>query len=90
VETEFLIQSLSLSLTLLVKIQDIPGLTGTSVVRFNSNSLSFFILLIFNIKNFTVLPIDELVVLELENLEPSRVGRPDLHIFGSTCTLDIP
>jgi hypothetical protein len=31
-----------------------------------------------------------LVVLVLEHLEPSRVGAPDLHVVGSTSTLDIP
>jgi hypothetical protein len=28
--------------------------------------------------------------LELEDLEPSRVGAPDLHVVGSTGALDVP
>jgi hypothetical protein len=28
--------------------------------------------------------------LVLEQLEPSRVGAPDLHVSGSTCALDVP
>jgi hypothetical protein len=31
-----------------------------------------------------------LVVLILEDLEPSRVGAPDLHVVGSSSALDIP
>jgi hypothetical protein len=41
------------------------------VVFENSNSCAFFILGCFDLKNFTSLPIDELVVLELEDLPPS-------------------
>jgi hypothetical protein len=33
--------------------------------------LSFLVFTSFNIKDFTALPVDELVILILENLEPS-------------------
>jgi hypothetical protein len=41
------------------------------VVVENSNSCTFFILGCLYLKNLTCLPIDELVVLELEDLPPS-------------------
>jgi hypothetical protein len=70
VETEFFIQSLSLNLSGLVKIKYIPSLSSTSVVIFNSNSLTFFILFISNTKNFAVRPVDELASFVFEYLEP--------------------
>jgi hypothetical protein len=54
------------------------------------NWVSFNVFASSNIKDLVVGPVDELVVLILEDLEPSRVGAPDLHVIGSTCTLDIP
>jgi len=52
--------------------------------------LSFLIFATSNIKNFIVRPIDELFIFVLENLEPSGVGAPDLHVVGSSSTLDVP
>jgi hypothetical protein len=43
-----------------------------------------------NIECFTVLPIDEMLAFILEDLEPSRVGAPDLHVVGSSSVLDVP
>jgi len=52
--------------------------------------LSFLIFATSNIKNFIVRPIDELFIFVLENLEPSGVGAPDLHVVGFSSTLDVP
>jgi hypothetical protein len=43
-----------------------------------------------NIKYLLVGPVDELLVLILEKLEPSRVGAPDLHFTGSSGVLNVP
>jgi hypothetical protein len=89
-ETPFFVQALSLLFLSLVKIDNLPLLVLSSVVTPNSYGLSFLIFTSFNIKYFTVLPVDELAVLILEHLEPSGVSAPDLHVVGSTSTLDIP
>jgi hypothetical protein len=44
VESEFLVQSLSLHLCLLVKIENSPSLVLCAIAVLNSNSWSFFIL----------------------------------------------
>jgi hypothetical protein len=46
--------------------------------------LTFFVLASFDIKDSLILPVDELAILIFENLEPSRVGRPDLHVLSFT------
>jgi hypothetical protein len=43
-----------------------------------------------DIKNLLVLDIDEVVSSVPEDLEPSRVGAPDLHFVSSSCTLNVP
>ena len=53
------------------------------------NVLSFMISTSFNIKNLVVLNIDQVVTLEFEELEPSGVGVPHLHVLASTSVLDI-
>jgi hypothetical protein len=90
VESEFFIKSLGLNLVSLVKIKNVPLLVSTAVVVVHTNSLTFNIFRSSNIKDLVVSPIDELVLLILEKLEPSRVGTPDLHVIGSTRALDIP
>jgi hypothetical protein len=72
-----------------VKINDIPFLGFGSVVTMYLNWASFSIITTFNIKHFTVVPVDELVTLILEDLPPSRVSAPDLHVVGSTRRFDI-
>jgi hypothetical protein len=89
-ESEVLIESLGLDWSSFVKIDNSPFLMLSIIVTPDSNGLTFFILGTSNIKYFTILPIDELVVLILEYLEPARVGGPDLHVVSSTCRLDIP
>jgi hypothetical protein len=89
-ETKVLVESLGLWSLGFIEIDNIPLLSGRSVVTPYSNSLSFLIFASSDIKGFAVLPIDELVILILENLEPSRVSAPDLHVISSSSTLDIP
>jgi hypothetical protein len=60
------------------------------IVTPDTNSLTFYIFTTYNIKYFIVSPIDELTLLVLEYLEPSRVSAPDLHVVGFTSVLDIP
>jgi hypothetical protein len=71
VEAEFFIESLGLKLSGLIKIEYLPLLVFSSVITPNSNCLSFNILSSFNIKNLVVIPVEELAILILEDLEPS-------------------
>jgi hypothetical protein len=89
-ESEVLVKSLGLDWTSFVKIDNSPSLMSSVVVTKYSNCLSFSILSTCDIKYFTTLPIDELAVLILEYLEPSRVSAPDLHVVGLTSRFDIP
>jgi len=88
-ETEVLVQSLCLWSLRLIDIDNIPLLTSGSLVAINLNWGTFTVIVTFDIKSFTGLPIDELVVLVLEYLPPVRVGAPDLHVVGSTIALDV-
>ena len=82
-ETEFLIKTLSLSLSLLVKIKYLPSLVGTIVSGVNLNLLSFIVFSLENIKAFVgVLDVAEVFTREDEDLPPSRVSAPDLHVLG--------
>jgi hypothetical protein len=89
-EAPFFAHSLSLFSFSLVNINNLPLLMFASVVAPNSYSLAFNVFSSSYIKYLIVIPVDELTVLILENLEPSRVSAPDLHVVGSTSTLDIP
>jgi hypothetical protein len=73
-----------------IKIYDSPSLVLSVIVSIDTDCLTFFILGTCDIKNFTILPIDELAVLVLEYLEPSGVSAPDLHVVGLTSRFDIP
>jgi hypothetical protein len=73
-ESEVLVKSLGLDWTSFVKIDNSPSLMSSVVVSKDTNCLSFSVLGTSDIKYFTALPIDELAVLILEHLEPSRVG----------------
>jgi hypothetical protein len=55
----------------------------------DTNFLTFYILTLYNIKGLSALPVDELAVLVLEYLPPSRVGAPDLHVVGSSRVLNV-
>jgi hypothetical protein len=70
-ETEVLVQSLGLWSLCFIKIDNIPLLSSGSIVGPNLNWGTFTVIATFDIKNFLVLPVDELVVLILEDLPPS-------------------
>jgi hypothetical protein len=91
VEVKFFIQSLSLNLVSFIKIDNLPFLCFAAIVAPNLNWVSFCIFSSSYIKYLVVLnKVDELIVLVFEDLEPSRVGAPDLHVLGSTSALNIP
>jgi hypothetical protein len=85
-EAKFFIESLSLKLFGFVKIEYSPFLMGSSIVAPYSYSISFLIFASFNIKDLVVLTeVYESSILNsivLEQLPPSRVGAPDLHVVG--------
>jgi hypothetical protein len=89
IETKFFIKSLGFSLSSLVKIKDLPFLSFGSVVTMYLDWVSFFIFSSSNIKDLVAGEVDELIVIVLEDLEPSRVGAPDLHVVGLTRRFDI-
>jgi hypothetical protein len=89
-ESEFLVNSLSLWTLCFVKINNSPSLVLSTVVTPHLNCRTFLIFASFNIEDLVGLPVDELILLILENLPPSRVSAPDLHVIGSTRALDIP
>jgi hypothetical protein len=63
---------------------DFPSLVGVIGSAINLNSLSFNIFAASNIKAFLVLNVAEVLIRVDEDLEPLRVGAPDLHVVGST------
>jgi hypothetical protein len=83
-ETEFLIESLGLNFVCLVNIKNLPLLICSIVVSVNTNLGSFFVFASNDFKDLIVAPVDKLVVLKLEDLPPSRVSAPDLHVIGFT------
>jgi hypothetical protein len=69
-ETEVVVDSLGSYSISFIKIYYTPLLSSSICVTVNYNCMSFFILFILNTKCFRGLPIDELVLLVLEYLEP--------------------
>jgi hypothetical protein len=94
VEAKLFVESFSSEWLGLINIDNLPFLVGSSTFSTisvsNSYSLTFFVFVSSNIKNLVVVWIDEVVTLKLEDLPPSRVGAPDLHVARSTRALDIP
>jgi hypothetical protein len=91
VESKLFIQSLGLSLCFLVKIENLPSLVGSIVSWVDLNFLSLVIFTLENIKaSIGFLDVAEMFSLVDEDLEPSRVGAPDLHLLGLSGTLDVP
>lgn len=90
VETEIFVKSFTFSLSSLVGVEDSPLLMVTSIVAPNTNGMTFFVLTSFDVKDLVVLPVDELFTLVLEDLPPSGVSTPDLHVVGSTRACDVP
>jgi hypothetical protein len=70
-ETKVLVKALRLWTLCFVKVNNIPLLTLASIVAPYLNCLSFFIFTASNIKDLVVVPVDELAVLILKDLEPS-------------------
>jgi hypothetical protein len=83
-------KSFSLVFLSFVKIHNLPFLVVTVVLVPDNNLSSFFVLSSVNIECFTILPVDEVFTFILEDLEPSWVGAPDLHVVGSSSVLDVP
>jgi hypothetical protein len=93
VETELLVEALSSDLVSLVEIDNLPSLLDivfASTSSIHNKCLTFFILTVFNFKDLAVCWIDEVFTIKFEDLEPSGVGGPDLHICCSSSALDIP
>jgi hypothetical protein len=76
----------------LIKIDNLPSLIDsvTLVSIVDNNSLTLFIFTTRYIKDLVVRWIVEVFILVIENLEPSRISAPDLHVLGSSSALDIP
>jgi len=85
VESKFFVESLGLSLCLLVKIENLPSLVGSVGSSIELNSLTLNILRLEYINALVgLLDVAEVLSLIHEDLEPSRVGAPDLHVLGSS------
>jgi len=69
--TEFCVQTLGLIRLGFIKIHNIPSLSLGAVVAPNLHWVSFNVFPSSNIKDLAVGPVDELVALILEDLEPS-------------------
>jgi hypothetical protein len=65
-------------------VDDLPSLVGVVCSTEDLNLLTFNIFASSNIKTFFVLNVAEVLIRISENLEPSRVGAPNLHVVGST------
>jgi len=91
VESKFFVKSLCFSLCLLVKVKDLPSLVCTIMSVMDLNCLTFDILVSDNIKaSISLVNVAEVLLSICENLEPLRVGTPDLHVIGSSRCLDVP
>jgi len=89
-EAKLFVEALGSILCCLINIDNVPQLSLGSIASPYLNWGAFTIIAIFDIKHFLALPVDELVVLVLEYLEPVRVGAPDLHVVGFSLVLDVP
>jgi hypothetical protein len=83
-EAPVLVESFRLWTLSFVKINNLPLLSSGSIVTPYLDRVSFFILTSSNIKNFSIVPVDKLIVLILEHLPPSRVCAPDLEVVCSS------
>jgi hypothetical protein len=83
-ESRIFVKSLGCNSLSFIKVDNIPLLMLSSIITPDSNSLTFFIFTSFSFKDLIFGIIDELFVLILEHLVPSRVSAPDLHVVGST------
>jgi len=72
-EAKVFVESLSLDGICFIKINHIPDLSFRSIVAPYLNWISFLVFSSSDIKDLVVGPVNELVVLILENLEPAGV-----------------
>ena len=77
-ETELLVEALGSNLFSLVEIDKLPSLVSivilVVILLVNNDSLAFFVLSIANFNNSVISRVHKSFSLELEDLEPSRVG----------------
>jgi hypothetical protein len=71
VETKLFAKDFSSNCIRFVEINNLPFLSLGSIVAIYLDFMTFFIFATLNIKDLIVGPVDELVVLVLEDLEPS-------------------
>jgi hypothetical protein len=92
VESELLVETLSLVILRLVKIDNLPSLTCIVVEVGKTSFLSFFIsVLVYpEAVSSALFIVAEVFFLIVEYLPPSAVGTPDLHVHGSSRVLDVP
>jgi len=93
-ETKFLVESFCSNLVSFVKIDNLPSLVGivilVSILTVNHDLLAFLVFATIDLKNLVVVWIDKEFSLQLEDLEPSRVCAPDLHVSSFSSALYIP
>jgi hypothetical protein len=74
----------------LVNIDNLPSLVSTTMTLVDDNGLAFSVLVSTDIEASLVLNVAESFISICEDLEPSRVGAPDLHVLSSSSTLNVP
>jgi hypothetical protein len=90
VESKFWIESFTWNCLGFVKIEHLPSLISSIMSVPYNNCLSFNIFSTWDIKCFSVTPVDEVFRFVLEDLPPVRVSGPDLHVVGLSWGFDIP
>jgi len=89
-ESKVFADTLGLDCLCFVKIDYIPDLSLGFIVAPYLYWVAFLVFSSSDIKDLVIGPVDELVILILEDLEPAGVCAPDLHVVGSSRVLDIP
>ena len=89
-ETEFLVETGSWLLISFVKIDDLPSLVLSIISFGNINNLTFNIFVSSDFETLLVSDVAEVRSFILEELEPSSVSTPDLHVVSLSSMLDIP
>jgi hypothetical protein len=90
IESELFVHSLCFNFWSLINIDNLPFLVSSSVVLVNNYWTSFSIFSSINIKDLTVLDVNELFSSILEDLPPLWVGSTNLQVFTSTIAYDVP
>lgn len=81
--------TLDLFFLLGVEVDNAPSLVASIVSLPDNNVLAFLVSISRYIKNLVILNVDEVLPGISEELEPSRVSGPHLHVSASASTLDI-